>query len=127
MDTAQALRGVRPSTCIIALEPASSAIISTGKVGTHHVEGLGVGFIPLLLDKTHYYEAWGIDETEARRMCLRLAREEEILAGTSTSLNVVGALRLASELGPGRTIATIVVNTGLKYLAEDLYDVDENK
>ena len=126
MGVAHALRGVRPSTRIIALEPASSAIISTGKVGSHHVEGLGVGFIPPLLDRAYYDEAWGIDEAEARRMCLRLAREEGIFAGTSTGVNVVGALRLASELGPGHTVATVAVDTGLKYLAEDLYSMDED-
>jgi cysteine synthase A len=57
-------------------------------------------------------------------MCRRLAREEGIFAGTSTGLNVVGALRLANELGSGHTVATVAVDTGLKYLAEDLYSME---
>lgn len=124
MGTARALRRARPSTRIIALEPASAAIISTGKPGTHHVEGLGVGFIPPLLDKALYDEAWGIEESEARTMCRRLAREEGIFAGTSTGVNVVGALRLASQLGQDHTVATVAVDTGLKYLDGDLYRID---
>jgi cysteine synthase A len=73
------------------------------------------------LDKDNYDEARAIDETEAREMARRLAREEGIFSGTSTGLNVVGALQLALELGPGHTVATVAVDTGLKYLAGDLY------
>ena len=54
-------------------------------------------------------------------MARRLAREEGILAGVSTGLNVVAALQLARELGPGRCVVTIAVDTGLKYLAGDLF------
>jgi cysteine synthase A len=54
-------------------------------------------------------------------MARRLAKEEGIFAGTSSALNVVAALQLARELGPGKTVATVAVDTGLKYLAGDLY------
>jgi cysteine synthase A len=53
----------------------------------------------------------------------RLAKEEGIFAGVSSGLNVVGALQLAHELGPERTVVTVAVDTGLKYLDGDLYDV----
>src|SRR6185295_16564884 len=105
----------------VALEPATSPVLSTGVAGTHDVEGIGVGFVPPLLRRDGYDEARGIDELEARQMCLRLAREEGIFAGTSSGLNVVGALQLAAELGPGHTVVTVAVDTGLKYLAGDLY------
>ena len=62
-----------------------------------------------------------IDENEARAMARRAAKEEGIFAGTSTGLNLVGALQLARELGPGKVVATVAVDTGLKYLAGDLY------
>ena len=56
-------------------------------------------------------------------MARRLAREEGIFAGTSTGLNVLAAVQLAGELGPGQTVVTVAVDTGLKYLAGDLYAV----
>ena len=54
-------------------------------------------------------------------MARRLAKEEGVFAGTSTALNVVAALQLAKELGPGKVVATVAVDTGLKYLAGDLF------
>jgi cysteine synthase A len=62
-----------------------------------------------------------IAEDEAREMARRLAREEGIFAGTSSGMNVVGAIRLAQELGPDKTVVTVAVDFGLKYLAGDLY------
>jgi len=121
VGVSRALRAANSSTRIVALEPASSAVISTGRPGAHHVEGTGAGFVPPLLKPSEYDEARGIDEGEGRAMALRLAREEGIFAGTSTGLNVLGALALAQELGPGKTVATVAVDTGLKYLAGDLY------
>ncbi len=123
MGVSQALREAQSPARIIALEPASSAVISTGVAGTHHVEGIGVGFLPPMLHKEAYHEARRIDEAEARQLARRLAKEEGIFAGVSTGLNVVGALQLARELGPGHTVVTVAVDTGLKYLAGDLYDV----
>jgi cysteine synthase A len=122
MGVASILREGDNTVRIIALEPASSAIISTGKAGDHHVEGIGIGFAPPLLDAALYDEARGIDEGESRLMARRLAREEGIFAGVSSGMNVVGALQLARELGPGHTVVTAAVDTGLKYLDGDLYD-----
>jgi len=120
MGVARALREANSPTRIVALEPGTSAFISTGKAGTHHVEGIGIGFIPPLLDKAYYDEARGIDEGEARQMARRLAREEGFFVGVSSGLNVTGALQVARELGPGHTVVTVAVDTGLKYLAGDL-------
>lgn len=121
MGVAKALSEAISQTRIIALEPATSPVISTGAAGTHHVEGIGVGFIPPLLKRGTYEEARGIDEAQARHMAQRLAREEGIFSGISTGLNVVGALELARELGPGHTVVTVAVDSGLKYLGGDLY------
>ncbi len=121
MGVARALRGSGEATRIVALEPATSPAISRGIAGAHRVEGTGIGFLPPLLDTRYYDEARGIDESEARHTARRLAREEGIFAGTSTGLNVAGALQLAHELGPGHTVATVAVDTGLKYLAGDLF------
>jgi cysteine synthase A len=121
MGVSQALREAKTQTRIIALEPATSSVISTGKAGTHHIEGIGVGFVPPLLDKDSYDEARGVNETQAREMARRLTREEGVFSGISTGLNVVGALQLAQELGPGHTVVTVAVDSGLKYLSGDLY------
>jgi len=66
-------------------------------------------------------EARAIDEQEARVMVRRLAREEGVFVGTSSGLNIVAAIELARELGPGKVVATVAVDSGLKYLAGDLF------
>ncbi len=121
MGVAHILRRCDPFPRIVALEPMSCQAISKGPTETHHIEGIGIGFVPPLLDNAFFDEARGIDETEARQMAWRLAREEGIFAGTSSGLNVVGAIALARELGAGHTVVTVAVDSGLKYLAGDLY------
>ena len=108
-------------TKIIALEPSSSPVLTTGKGGPHRVEGIAAGFRPPHLKEGQYDEVRTIDEQEARATARRLAKEEGIFAGTSSGLNVVAALQLARELGPGKTVATVAVDSGFKYLAGDLY------
>lgn len=121
MGVARMLKSADPSTRVVALEPATSPVISAGRRGAHNVEGLGVGFVPPLLDAALYDGAQAIPERAAREMCGRLAREEGLLVGTSSGLNVVGALDLARRLGPGKTVVTVACDTGLKYLSGDLF------
>ena len=116
-----AFKSVGAKTRIVALEPSTSPFLTTGKGGAHRVEGTAPGFRPPHLVDGSYDEARAIDEEEARAMARRAAREEGIFAGTSTGLNLVGALKVARELGPGKVVATVAVDTGLKYLAGDLY------
>ena len=85
------------------------------------MEGIGIGFAPPLLEEEAYDEARGVEEERGREVARQLAREEGILAGTSSGLNVAGALQVARELGPGHTVVTVAVDSGLKYLAGDLY------
>jgi cysteine synthase A len=122
IGVSRALRSVNPAPRIVALEPATSPVLTTGTAGTHRVEGMGIGFAPPMLANDVYDEARAIDEQEARSMARLLAREEGIFAGISSGLNVVAALQLARELGPGHTVATVAVDSGLKYLAGDLYE-----
>ena len=96
-------------------------MLTQGHGGTHRVEGIAPGFVPPHLTVGVYDEARAVDEAEARVMARRLAREEGIFAGTSSALNVVAALQLARELGPGKVVATVAVDSGLKYLAGDLF------
>jgi cysteine synthase A len=122
IGTAGALKGEHPATRVVGFEPGTSPVISRGVKGTHHVEGIGAGFVPPLLDKSLYDEARAIDEREARAMARRLAREEGVFTGVSSGLNVVGALQIAKELGAGHTVVTVAVDSGMKYLAGDLYE-----
>ena len=121
MGVAHILRRRTPSPRIIALEPASTPLLTQGRGGIHHVEGIGIGLVPPLLNPAFFDEARGVEEEDSRQMAWRLAREEGIFAGTSSGMNVVGAIALAQELGLGHTVVTVAVDSGLKYLEGDLY------
>jgi cysteine synthase A len=117
----RALKAAGCQARIVALEPVSAPMLTQGHGGTHRVEGIAPGFVPPHLTPGVYDEARAVDEVEARVMARRLAKEEGIFAGTSSALNVVAALKLAKEMGPGKVVATVAVDTGLKYLAGDLF------
>jgi cysteine synthase A len=118
---AMALREGGSRARIVALEPASSPAMTAGHGGAHRVEGTASGSVPPHMQDRPYDEARAIDEAEARAMVRRLAREEGVFVGTSSGLNVVAAVELARELGPGKVVATVAVDSGLKYLAGDLF------
>ncbi len=118
---ARALRDGGSRARIVALEPAESPAMTAGHGGAHRVEGIATGSIPPHMSERPYDEARAIPEADARAMARRLARDEGLLAGTSSGLNIAGAVALARELGPGKVVATVVVDSGLKYLAGDLF------
>lgn len=117
----RALRERAGGVRIVALEPSSSPALSQGRGGAHGVEGIGTGSVPPHMADRPYDEVRAVDESEARAMAKRLAREEGLLVGTSSGLNIAAAVQLARESGPGRVVATVAVDTGLKYLAGDLF------
>jgi cysteine synthase A len=114
--TSEALRQHNPRLRAVAVEPAESPVLSGGKPGAHKIDGIGVGFIPPLWHDRIADAIERVSTEEATSMAFRLARDEGIFVGTSTGANVVGALRLAAQLGPDATVAAIVVDTGMKYL-----------
>ena len=117
----RALRDAGSHARIIALEPSSSPALTKGSGGAHRVEGIGTGSVPPHMADRPYDEVRCVDEADARAMANQLAREEGLLVGTSSGLNIAAAVQLAHELGPGKTVATVAVDTGLKYLAGDLF------
>jgi len=121
VGVSQALKQAGAGTRIVALEPSTSPFLTTGKAGPHRVEGTAAGFWPPHLTAGSYDEARAIDEDAGRAMARRAARAEGIFAGTSTGLNLAAAIDVARELGPGKLVATVAVDTGLKYLAGDLF------
>ena len=121
VGVSRALKQAGSRARIIALEPSTSPFLTTGKGGAHRVEGTAAGFWPPHLTKDLYDEVRVIDENAGRAMARRVAKEEGVFAGTSSGVNLVAAIDLARELGPGKVVATVAVDTGLKYLAGDLY------
>lgn len=121
MGTMDGLQKQAVPAKIIALEPLQSPFLTTGKGGPHKVEGIGVGFEPPFLDRARLNDVRVVDQFSAFKMCRRLAREAGIFCGVSTGLNVVAAIDLAEELGPGQRVVTLGCDSGSKYLAGDIY------
>jgi cysteine synthase A len=113
---AERLRTYNDRIRIVAVEPSESAVLSGGKPGAHKIDGVGAGFVVPLWQEGIADQIETVSTEEATAMALRLAREEGLFAGTSTGGNVIAALRLAEELGPDATIATVMCDTGMKYL-----------
>ena len=128
VGTAQCIRGVasvlrrrNAATRIVAVEPSESPVLSGGAPGPHKIEGVGPGFLPPLWSGDLADEVQQVSTDQAKDMARRLAREEALFAGTSSGANVVVALRVAERLGSGRTVTTLICDSGLKYLSTDLY------
>jgi len=132
VGTAQCIRGVagilrqqNPNIEIIAVEPTESAVLSGGAPGSHKIEGVGPGFVPPLWTDEIADEILLVSTDEAKSMARRLANEEALFSGTSAGGNVVAAIRVAERLGPGKTVVTLLCDSGLKYLSTDLYSAEE--
>ena len=128
VGTAASVRGVaavlkrhNPKIRIVAVEPAESSVLQGGAAGAHKIEGIGVGFIPPLWDASVVDEIVSVATDDAKAMARRLAREEAIFAGTSSGANAIAAIQVAERLGPEATVATLMVDSGLKYLSTDVY------
>lgn len=119
--TVAALRRHAPDIRTVAVEPAESPVLSTGVTGGHRIEGVGIGFAPPLWDPADASEMDVVTSDEAHEMARRLAREEGLFAGASSGANVTAALRLAARLGPNRTVATVLCDSGIKYLSTEVY------
>lgn len=119
--TAHALRRRNPRVHVVAAEPAESPVLSGRSPGPHKIEGIGIGFVPPLWRQGEVDEILAASTDEANAMARRLAREEGIFAGTSTGLNIIVALKVAERLGPGATVGTIAVDSGLRYLTTDAF------
>jgi cysteine synthase len=115
------LRSTLPDLHRVAVEPAESPVLSGGAAGTHHIEGGGAGFRPPQLREVDHDEVIAVPEAEAFEMAREAARLEGVFSGPSTGANLVAALSLARRLGPGRRVATVQVDSGLKYLRGNLY------
>lgn len=130
IGTTASLRGAtaplkerNPRLRVIAVEPAESAVLSGGRPGAHRIEGIGIGYPPPMWDPTLPDEIIPISTDDAEGMARRLAREEGLFAGTSSGANVLAAIRAGLRLGPAARVATLLVDSGLKYLSTTVYQL----
>jgi cysteine synthase A len=116
-----ALRARLPALHRVVVEPAESAVISGGARGTHRIEGGGAGFVPPQLTAGTWDEVIGVRTADAIAMARRAARSEGLWSGPSTGASLVAALEVARRLGPDARVATVLVDSGLKYLGGEVY------
>ncbi len=117
----EALRTRWPEMSRVIVEPAESAVIAGNPPGTHRIEGGGVGFIPPHITPDTYDRTEAVSTADASAMARMAARTEGVWTGPSGGANIVTALRLARELGRGHRVVTLQPDSGMKYLAGDLF------
>jgi len=110
------LKELNPAVQIVAVEPLGSPVLSGGPPGHHMIPGIGADFMPPLLDQGVIDSILQVSDDQANEMALRLAREEGLLVGISSGANVVAASQIAAALGPGKTVVTVLPDTGERYL-----------
>jgi cysteine synthase A len=119
---AEVLKAKVPGVRCIAGEPATSrALTSGGPFTGHRLEGTGAGFVPGIYRRDLADDVLAVRDADAFATARRLAREEGIFGGISSGANVWMALQVAARLQPGARVLTTVCDSGLKYLAGDLY------
>lgn len=118
---ATVLKRYKPSIRVVVVEPAESSVLLGGQPGPHKIEGVGIGYTPPLWEPTLVDEIVPVRTDDAKEMARRIAREESLFAGTSSGANVVAAIQVAKRLGPGAKVATLMADSGLKYLSTDVY------
>jgi len=118
----EVLKQALPGVEIVAVEPAASPVLSGGQPGKHRIQGIGPGFVPEIVNRGVIDEIVRVTDEDAAQTARRLAREEGILAGISSGAAVCAALQIALRLGEGRTVVTILPDTGERYLSTGLFD-----
>jgi cysteine synthase A len=116
----EVLRQRVPRIRVVAVEPARSPVLSGGKARVHGIQGIGASFVPGILNRAVIDEVVQVKDEDAMATALRLAREEGLLAGISAGANVWAALGVAERLGAGRTVVTVLCDTGERYLSVPL-------
>ncbi|MBI5967073.1 MAG: cysteine synthase A [Deltaproteobacteria bacterium] len=113
------MKGVK----IVAVEPAHSPVLSGGNPGPHKIQGIGAGFIPQVLNASIIDQIITVQDEEAAATARRLAKEEGLLVGISSGAAAFGALRVAKELGKGKTVIVVLPDTGERYLSTGMFGI----
>ena len=118
----EVLKAHNPDIEIWAVEPENAAILAGGNIGTHLQMGIGDGIIPEILNQSIYDRIYIVSDDDALDTARRLAREEGIMCGISSGTNVAAAIALAKELGPGKTVVTVLPDTAERYFSTPLFE-----
>ena len=118
----EVLKGANPDMTIWAVEPENAAILSGGSIGTHVQMGIGDGIIPEILNQDIYDGVCIVKDEEALQASKDLASKEGIMCGISSGTNVAAALRLAKQLGRGKTVVTVLPDTAERYFSTPLFE-----
>lgn len=118
----ETLKSKNPNIVIWAVEPENAAILSGGSIGTHLQMGIGDGIIPQNLNLDIFEDTCIITDEEAIETSKKLIANEGILCGISSGTNVAAALRLAKKLGEGKTVVTVLPDTGERYFSTELFE-----
>ena len=118
----EVLKKANPDTRIWAVEPENAAILSGGAIGTHLQMGIGDGLIPAVLNRDVIDRVCIIGDDEAIGVSKDLSSKEGILCGISAGTNVAAAIRMAKELGTGKTVVTVLPDTGERYFSTPLFE-----
>jgi cysteine synthase A len=116
----EVLRARLAQVLIVAVEPARSPVLAGGKFRVHGIQGIGASFVPGIFNRKAVDEILPVRDEDAMGTALRLARAEGLLVGISAGANVWAALQIAERLGPGRTVVTVLCDTGERYLSVNL-------
>ena len=118
----ETLKALNPKIRIWAVEPENAAILAGGTVGTHIQMGIGDGVVPEVLNQEIYDSIYIVTDDEALQTAKDLARKEGLMCGISSGTNVAAALKLAHELGEGKTVVTILPDTAERYFSTPLFE-----
>ena len=119
----QYLKGKKPGVKIVAVEPASSAVLSTGVAGPHKIQGIGAGFVPKVLDTGVYDEIIAVTNEDAFATGRQIGRQEGVLVGISSGAAAWAAIQLAKRPeNAGKTIVVLLPDTGDRYLSTALFE-----
>ena len=116
------LKSKKPDVQIVAVEPASSAVLSTGVAGAHKIQGIGAGFVPDVLNQTIYDEIIPVEDQKAFETGRLMARQEGVLVGISSGATLWAAMEVAKRReNEGKTIVVLLPDTGDRYLSTPLF------